>query len=110
MLRMLIAAALCLVAIPLAGCMTSPDAPRSTVDRALDAYATIRARAEIALPFLPAPVARRVEAGLILAGTAAVIARSDVTPAERALALRQLAGQVAGIVGNLRHSRISTGP
>ena len=101
MLRMMIAAALCLVSIPLAGCVTSPDAPRPAVDRALDAYATIRARAEIALPFLPAPIARRVEAGLILADTAAAIARSDATPAERALALRQLAGQVAAIVAIL---------
>jgi hypothetical protein len=95
---MMIAAALCLAAAPLAGCVTSPDAPRSAVDRALDAYATIRARAEIALPFLPAPVARRVEAGLILADTAAAIALSDATPTERTLALRQLAGQVAALI------------
>lgn len=110
MLRMMTAAALCLVTIPSSGCMTSPDAPRSTIDRALDAYAIIRARAEIALPFLPATAARRVETGLVLADTAAAIARSDSTPAERALALRQLAGQVAAIIGNLRHPQVPTAP
>jgi hypothetical protein len=110
MLRMMLAAALCLVAIPLAGCVTSPDAPRSAVDRALDANATIRTRTEIALPFLPMSIARRVEAGLILADTAAAIAQRDATPAERTLALQQLTGQVAAIVSNLRHSKAAAAP
>lgn len=110
MRRTFLIASLCLLVVPLAGCVASPEIPRSTVDRALDAYATIRAQAEIALPFLPAPAARRVEAGLILADTAAAIARRDSTPAERALALHQLAGQVAAILVNLRHSQRLTAP
>lgn len=113
MIRLIVAAALCLASTALAACggdhvaspgtvapaPAPPPAASPAVERAAAAYALVRGRAVGVLPLLPEPIADRVERAITLADAALALARSS--PDDRVTALSRLAAAVASIAAAL---------
>lgn len=89
---------------PLAGCATTGNShskARTAVERADDAFARIRTRADAVLPKLPPATAQHVSTALAVADMALALARATTDPAERENALRRAAVAAADVTAAL---------
>jgi len=98
--RMMIAASLCVIAMPLASCATLAPTAASTVtplERADAAYQRIRAVAVLTLPLIPAPYDQVVSDWIARADRARAAARLATDAVEQLRHLRELEDAVIAI-------------